>query len=64
MSNIASSQCIKGGCKKVYSDLISVVIPMYFEEAVAEETYKRLTAIMKEKSYNYELVFVNDGSTL
>ena len=45
--------------------LISVVIPMYFEEAVAEECYQRLTKVMVEleRDYQYELVFVNDGST-
>jgi dolichol-phosphate mannosyltransferase len=35
---------------------------MYYEEAVAEECYKRLTKVMKENDYNYELIFVNDGS--
>ncbi len=45
--------------------LISVVIPMYFEEAVAEECYLRLSKVMAEleRDYQYELIFVNDGST-
>jgi dolichol-phosphate mannosyltransferase len=42
--------------------LISVVIPMYYEEAVVEECYKRLTNVMKDINYKYELIFVNDGS--
>lgn len=42
--------------------LLSVVIPMYYEEEVAEECYKRLTEVMKKDSTNYELIFVNDGS--
>ncbi|GFP74278.1 glycosyltransferase family 2 protein [Clostridium fungisolvens] len=42
---------------------LSVVIPMYFEEEVAEECYNRMTEVMKNNNYNYELVFVNDGST-
>jgi dolichol-phosphate mannosyltransferase len=35
---------------------------MYYEEEVAEECYKRLTKVMKSNDFNYELVFVNDGS--
>ncbi len=37
---------------------------MYFEEQVAEECYKKVTEVMsslKEK-YDYEIIFVNDGS--
>jgi polyisoprenyl-phosphate glycosyltransferase len=44
-------------------NLISVVVPMYFEEEVAQECYNRLRSVMKENQYNYEFVFVNDGST-
>lgn len=43
--------------------LISVVVPMYFEEEVARECYKRLKKVMDENSINYEFIFVNDGST-
>ena len=44
--------------------LISVVIPMYFEEEVAKTCYERLTNVMsKIHGYTYELIFVNDGST-
>lgn len=42
--------------------LLSVVVPMYYEEEVANECYKRLTSVLDGK-YNYELIFVNDGST-
>ncbi|WP_127837411.1 glycosyltransferase family 2 protein [Clostridium prolinivorans] len=41
---------------------LSVVIPMYYEEGVVEECYKRLTNVMSENNYDYELIFVNDGS--
>lgn len=42
---------------------ISVVIPMYYEEEVAEECYKRMTKVLKEiENYEYEIIFVNDGS--
>ncbi|WP_163192963.1 glycosyltransferase family 2 protein [Clostridium thermarum] len=42
--------------------LLSIVVPMYYEEEVAEECYKRLTKVMKAKEFEYELLFVNDGS--
>ena len=45
------------------SKLLSIVVPMYFEEKVVDECYKRLTHVAAENSLNYELVFVNDGST-
>lgn len=42
--------------------LISVVVPMYYEEEVAKECYKRLQETMNISEYDYELIFVNDGS--
>ena len=37
---------------------ISIVIPMYYEEEVANECYIRTTKVLKEiKKYNYEIVF-------
>ena len=43
---------------------ISLVIPMYYEEKVAEECYKRVKDnLQKLKDYNHEIIFVNDGST-
>ena len=42
---------------------VSVVIPMYYEEKVAEECYKRVKEnLEKLENYNHEIVFVNDGS--
>ena len=42
---------------------ISVVIPMYYEEEVAQECYNRMSAVLKGiEGYEYEIVFVNDGS--
>ncbi|MGL4848921.1 MAG: glycosyltransferase family 2 protein [Clostridium sp.] len=44
--------------------LISVVVPMYFEEKVVDECYRRLTEVMIGlHNYTYEIIFVNDGST-
>ncbi|WJH35591.1 glycosyltransferase family 2 protein [Paenibacillus sp. CC-CFT747] len=40
----------------------SVIVPMYNEEAVIEETYRRLKKVMSGTGASYELLFVNDGS--
>lgn len=45
------------------SKMISIVVPMYFEEKVVEECYRRLKEVMSNIKYEHELVFVNDGST-
>ena len=42
---------------------ISLVIPMYYEEEVAEECYNRITKVCNSiQNYEYEIIFVNDGS--
>ena len=42
---------------------VSVIIPMYYEEEVAEECYKRLKRVLESiNNYDYELIFINDGS--
>ena len=42
---------------------ISVVIPMYYEEKVVEECYKRVKDnLQKIENYQHEIIFVNDGS--
>lgn len=49
--------------EKLSMKKVSVVIPMYYEEEVAEECYKRVSKTLKElKEYEYEIIFVNDGS--
>lgn len=40
----------------------SVIIPMYNEEAVIGETYRRVKKVMSQTGEPYELIFVNDGS--
>ncbi|MBC7425895.1 MAG: glycosyltransferase family 2 protein [Bacteroidia bacterium] len=43
--------------------LISVIVPCYNEEEVFETSYKRLTEVLTSLyRYDYELIFVNDGS--
>lgn len=42
---------------------ISVIIPMYNEEKVIDECYKRIKKVCDGlKDFEYELIFVNDGS--
>lgn len=40
----------------------SIVIPVYNEEAVINQTYRRLKQVMDLTGERYELIFVNDGS--
>ena len=41
----------------------SIVVPCYNEEEVIEYTYKRLKEVMENIKDNYEIIFVNDGSS-
>lgn len=48
----------------MYKNIIySIVVPLYNEELVVDETYKRLKTIMDSTLENYEIIFVNDGSS-
>jgi len=40
----------------------SIIVPLYNEELVVAETYKRLKAEMDKLGEPYEIIFVNDGS--
>ena|SRR3989338_10511514 len=42
---------------------ISVVAPVYNEEGNIRELHERLVAVLEAQSCDYEIVFVNDGST-
>ena len=43
---------------------VTLVIPMYYEEKVVEECYQRVKEnLNKLEDYEYEIIFVNDGST-
>lgn len=44
--------------------LLSVIVPCYQEEEVIAETYRQLTQVLRDMaSSDYELLFVDDGST-
>jgi len=40
----------------------SVVVPLYNEELVITESYKRIKKVMEHTDENYEIIFINDGS--
>ena len=43
--------------------LISLLIPAYNEEPVLEHLFTRLANLANDtKGYNFELLFINDGS--
>ncbi len=43
--------------------VFSVVVPLYNEEESLEELHRRLTLVMQPLSENFEIIFVDDGST-
>ena len=47
--------------------LVSVIVPCFNESAVIDETWKTLSKVMGEdagrRNYDYELIFVDDGSS-
>ncbi len=42
--------------------LLSIIVPVYNEQEVIDETYKRLTAVFKDYFMDVEYIFINDGS--
>ncbi len=42
---------------------VSVVIPLLNEEESIEELYRRLTSMLEKTVWQYELIFIDDGST-
>ena len=42
---------------------VSVVVPCYNEEAVVEETYRRVSSVLTSLECDFEIVFIDDGST-
>ena len=41
---------------------ISIIIPVYNEESSITEVYEKTTTVMANYKYNYEIVFIDDGS--
>ena len=42
---------------------ISVVVPVYNEEGNVEELHKEIKEVCEKNNYQYEIIFVNDGSS-
>ncbi len=42
--------------------LLSIVVPVYNEQEVIEETYRRLSEVFKDYFMKVEYIFINDGS--
>ena len=42
--------------------LLSLIIPVYYEEEVLMESYRRMDAAMQTTGHPYEIIYVNDGS--
>lgn len=42
--------------------IYSIIVPLYNEELVIRETYRRLKKVMNSTKESYEIIFVNDGS--
>ncbi len=47
---------------KMSSPLISIVVPVYNEEANIQRFYARMAAAVEGEPYDVEMIFVNDGS--
>jgi dolichol-phosphate mannosyltransferase len=49
--------------RQMYNRIVySIVVPLYNEELVIDESYKRLKSVMECTKENYEIIFINDGS--
>ncbi len=42
---------------------VSIVVPVFNEAEVLNDTWKRLHSVLQATQYRYEVIFVNDGST-
>ena len=55
--------CLLLRARKGESDLLSVVIPSYNEEGNIVRAADEVSKLLEDNGIDYELVFVNDGST-
>jgi len=42
---------------------ISIVVPIYNEEGNVSELHREIVSVCEEQGYNYEIIFIDDGST-
>lgn len=66
MSSITldETECLIKNTHKTIKKLVSVVVPVYNEESTINKLYQRLVKISEDlkNQYNFEFVFVDDGS--
>lgn len=62
ISHLLDSAGAQASAKVIDTPELSVVLPVFNEEENIEEIHRRLVHVLKDVS-NYELVFVNDGSS-
>lgn len=48
---------------KMEDPLLSIIVPLFNEEAVIPQFYERLKKVMDSQDGDYEIIFINDGST-
>lgn len=48
--------------KKVMKELLSIIVPCYNEGSVIEKTAKAIMNTCEGKTFDYEVIFVNDDS--
>ncbi|MBR4435100.1 MAG: glycosyltransferase family 2 protein [Clostridia bacterium] len=42
--------------------MLSLIVPVYNEEEVLETSFRRMDEVMRNIGYDYEIIYVNDGS--
>src|SRR5690606_9929841 len=42
--------------------VLSIIVPIYNEEMIVQELYRRISDTVKTITNNYEIIFINDGS--
>ena len=50
-------------CRRPACTAISVTIPVFNEEKNIEPLYRQLVDVLKTMAVDYEIIFINDGST-
>lgn len=53
---------INGGVKKVEKKMLSLIIPCYNEEEALPIFYKAAVTVLQSMQYDYEMIYIDDGS--
>lgn len=55
-------ELLKGFTLNPEKSLISIIAPAYNEMQIIETFHNRLTSVLKQHNYHYEIIYVDDGS--